>query len=76
MLLKNLPASLILPIIFIRLLLDGLAGIVFLFQGKPKHTWAIVKAHFGFYKRVANTLKKRPKKPIDKYYQRFSIFLK
>jgi hypothetical protein len=76
MLLKNLPSSLIFPIIFTRLLLDGLAGIVFIFQGKPKHTWAIVKAHFGFYKRIPKALKKRPKKAVDKYYQRFSIFLK
>ncbi len=76
MLIKNLPVSLILPVIFIRLILDGLAGIVFLFQGKPKHTWAIVKAHFGFYKRIPAAWKKRPDKPVQKYYQRFSIFLK
>jgi len=76
MLLKNLPGSLVFPIIFTRLLLDGLAGVIFVFQGKPKHTWAIVKAHFGFYKRIPSAIKKRPKKPIDKYYQRFSIFFK
>ncbi len=76
MLLKNLPASLIFPIIFTRLLLDGLAGIVFLFQGKSVHTWAIVKAHFAFYKRIPKTLKKRSKKTVKKYYQRFSIFIK
>ena len=76
MLVKNLPSSLIFPIIFSRLILDGLAGIVFIFQGKPKHTWAIVKAHFGFYKRIPSAIKNRPKKAVDKYYQRFSIFLK
>ncbi len=76
MLLKNLPGYLLFPIIFTRLLLDGLAGIVFLFQGKPKHTWAIVKAHFGFYKRIPEAWKKRPAHPIHKYYNRNSIFLK
>jgi len=76
MMLKNLPGSLVAPIIFSRLLLDGLAGIVFMLQGKPKHTWAIVKAHFGFYKRIPKAFKQRPKKPIKNYYQTFSIFLK
>ena len=76
MLLKNLPGYLLFPIIFSRLLLDGLAGVVFLFQGKPKHTWAIIKAHFGFYKRIPDAWKKRPAHPIKKYYHRNSIFLK
>jgi len=76
MLAKNLPTSLLFPIIFIRLLLDGLAGVVFMFQRKPKHTWAIIKAHFGFYKRLPDALGKRPKKTMKQYYQRFSIFMK
>ncbi len=76
MLLKNLPKFLILPVIFIRLILDGLSGIVFLLQGKPKHTWAVIKAHFGFYKRIPKILKQRPKRTIKKYYNRFSIFIK
>jgi len=76
MLLKNLPGSLIVPVIFTRLILDGLAGIVFLLQAKPRHTWAIVKAHFGFYKRIPESLRKRPEKAYKNYYQTFSIFLK
>ena len=76
MLLKNLPVFYIIPIIFTRLILDGLAGIVFIFQGKPKHTWAIIKAHFGFYKRIPIIWQQRPKKSIKKYYKRFSIFIK
>ncbi len=76
MLLKNLPAFLVFPVIFSRLILDGLAGIVFLLQGKPQHTWAVVKAHFGFYKRIPEVLRKRPEKIIKKYYNRISIFIK
>jgi GT2 family glycosyltransferase len=76
MLFKNLPASLLLPVIFTRLILDGMSGVVFLFQGKPKHTWAVVKAHFGFYKRIPSAWNKRSQKTVKKYYQRFSIFLK
>ncbi len=75
-LLKNLPTINLFPVIFSRLLLDGLAGIVFIFQGKPKHTWAVVKAHFGFYKRIPSAWKKRSKRTTKKYYHRFSVFLK
>jgi len=76
MLLKNLPVSFILPVIFTRLILDGISGVVFIFKGRPKHTWAIVRAHFSFYKRIFSAIKKRPDKTIDNYFQTFSIFLK
>ncbi len=75
-LLKNLPKTYIFPVIFIRLILDGLAGVVFVFQGKPRHTWAVIKAHFGFYKRIPSIWKKRQKNHLSKYYNRFSIFFK
>jgi len=75
MLLKNLPTTHLFPVIFTRLILDGVAGAVFLLQGKPKHTWAVIKAHFGFYKRVPNAWQKRPKHPVKTYYNRWSIFV-
>src|SRR5690606_1286399 len=37
---KNLPRRRALPLIFLRLVLDGIAGIWFLLQGKPDHLWA------------------------------------
>ena len=46
---KNLPHFAALRVIFVRLILDGFAGIQFLFAGKPKHTFAIIRAHFDFY---------------------------
>lgn len=46
---KNVGGPIAFPIIFVRLLLDGLAGLQFLVKGKPQHTIAIVKAHFSFY---------------------------
>ncbi len=76
MLLKNLPVLLLFPVIFTRLILDGIAGLVFLTQGKPKHTWAIIKAHFSFYKKIPKNWKKRPAKPLNKYYKKLSIFIK
>lgn len=56
---KNLPKRKALPIVFIRLLLDAIAGARFLFQGKPKHCWAIVRAHFSYYSRFFQTYRKR-----------------
>ena len=45
--------------IFIRLVLDGIAGLKFLLSGKPAFCWAILKAHFSFYGRISNTLKRK-----------------
>jgi GT2 family glycosyltransferase len=60
MLTKNIDHFLI-PKIFLRLCLDGIAGIRSLTQGKPLETWAIIRAHFGFYRRLGKTLEKRRK---------------
>lgn len=49
LLFKNLPKRRLFLLMFWRLILDGVAGAVFLAQGKPTHTWAIVRAHFSFY---------------------------
>lgn len=45
--------------IFKRLLLDGVAGVKFLLEGKPLHCWAIVRAHFSFYNSIKVMKKKR-----------------
>lgn len=58
-LVKNLPKSKILPIIFIRMVLDGVAGIKFLFELRPIHTIAIIRAHFSFYYYLPRMLNKR-----------------
>jgi GT2 family glycosyltransferase len=58
MLTKNLDRFLF-PKIFLRLCLDGIAGLRSLLQGKPAETWAIIRAHFAFYKRLGKTLEKR-----------------
>jgi GT2 family glycosyltransferase len=58
-LLKNLPTSKLFSVIFLRLVLDGLAAVKFLIELKPKHLLAILKAHFSFYKNFLKFLKKR-----------------
>lgn len=45
--------------IFKRLLLDGLAGSMFILKFQFKHCWAVVKAHFTFYGNLSQLLKKR-----------------
>ena len=60
MLLKNLPPS-ALPIIFIRMILDGIAGIKFITEGKISHSFAILKAHISFYLKIPSTVMKRKK---------------
>lgn len=60
-LVKNLPGKKLIPIIFGRLVLDGVAGIKFLVELRPKHTFAIIKAHFSFYYHLPKMLKKRKK---------------
>lgn len=72
-LLKNVPKRTLLPVLFIRLMLDGIAAVRFLFQGKPIFTFMILKAHFGFYARFFSTLKKRTKHNKRNYYYIKSI---
>ena len=73
MLTKNLPFEQLFPTLFIRLCLDGIAGIQFLFKGKFNHFFAIIKAHFSFYALINKTLKKRKGKTSKQYYHTNSI---
>ena len=73
MLLKNLPEKQLFPVILTRLILDGVAGIQFLFQGKFKHFTAILKAHFSFYSLFFMHYKKRSGFNSEKYYKIKSI---
>ncbi len=45
--------------ILFRLLLDGLAAFKFLFEGQPRHFFAVLAAHFAFYGRIPSLIKKR-----------------
>jgi len=46
---KNHRRSPLIPFLFKRLILDGIAGIRFLSEGNIKYTLAVLKAHFHFY---------------------------
>ncbi|WP_347921948.1 glycosyltransferase family 2 protein [Pontimicrobium sp. SW4] len=72
-LVKNASGS-VFYLVLIRLILDGIAGVKFLFELKPKHTLAIFKAHFSFYNHLSilKTQRKSQKK-MQKYYTQKSI---
>ncbi len=58
---KNVPKKWFLFVIFSRLILDGIAGIKFIIELRPVHTWAILKAHLSFYGNFFKFLGKRKK---------------
>ena len=74
MLVKNIKSSKVWIILFMRLLMDGIAGLHFLIQGKWKHTLAIIKAHFSFYSLLPRYINKKYKiRKEIKYYHIKSI---
>ncbi len=71
---KNLPRRKAFLIIFIRLVLDAVAALRFIFQLKFMHCIAIIKAHLSFYKHFTKMYRKREKANfILNYYAKKSI---
>jgi GT2 family glycosyltransferase len=75
-LVRNDYSPFIVPKTTLRLILDGIAGLKFLAEGKPIFTWNIIKAHFSFYKNLRRasvervllkTAKKDKAKPFGIY---------
>jgi GT2 family glycosyltransferase len=73
MMVKNLPKNQLISVLFIRLILDGIAGIQFLAQGQFKQLLAILKAHFAFYCLFYKNYNKRDDFQSPKYYFTKSI---
>lgn len=73
MLTKNLPKNKLFVILFLRMILDGIAGIKFLFEGNFQHFLAVLKAHFSFYVMISKTLKKRNSSQKENYFYTKSI---
>ena len=71
---KNLPKRKVFPLLIARLILDGVAGLHFLFQGKPKHFAAIIRSHLSYYKNFIRIFSKRDEINKDfKYFNCTSI---
>ena len=62
----------VLFVVFLRLTLDGFAGLRFLLQGKPKHVIAIIKAHGSFYKALPYLLKFRQLHPTRRSHDQLA----
>lgn len=80
MMLKNLPFPRLIWIIFLRLLLDGIASLYFAYKNGLSHFLAVARGHYGFYIQLPVTLRLRQKQQVKKYYQTqwliFKHFLK
>lgn len=76
-LVKNAPSRNIYLHLFLRMILDGVIGLIYLLQLKPKHFMAVLEAHFSFYRNAKRMFHKRfiPNKKL-KYYACFSLLLK
>lgn len=70
---KNAKGNIFL-VILTRLVLDGIAGAKFLVEMKPRHTLAILKAHFSYYSHLKHLLTQRKStKNKIKYYKKTSV---
>ncbi len=56
---KNLPQQRLYYVMFSRLVLDGIAGLKFFFQGGFSDTIAVIRAHIYFYRNFKKIKKKR-----------------
>lgn len=73
MLSKNLPRNSVFLILMIRMLLDGIAGLRFLSQGKGLHFAAVIRAHFVFYSMFTSNFRKRSGVQQPNYFKVNSI---
>ncbi|MCT4615834.1 MAG: glycosyltransferase family 2 protein [Marinifilaceae bacterium] len=71
MLAKNLSFAKFLSVIFLRLILDGVAGVKFLFEGKVDMFFAVIKAHFAFYGLLFSNISEIKKS--DEIIERYKI---
>lgn len=70
---KNLPDNSLYYIIILRLLLDGVASFKFLFQGGVSDSWAVLRAHLHFYRKIPSLRTKRKvlkPKAVSRVYQK------
>ncbi len=63
---KNLPKRRLIPVFFVRFILDFIAAIRFLFDSGFSDFWAVFKAHLSFYKSLPYNIKKRERIPHRK----------
>jgi len=72
---KNVPKRYVFIVVLFRLLLDAVAGMKFVVELRPIHTWSIIKAHLSFYTHLPTMMRKRRKLSFKqtRYFHCFSI---
>ncbi|MBR4147875.1 MAG: glycosyltransferase family 2 protein [Bacteroidales bacterium] len=74
---KNLPSNRVFWTIAYRIFLDWVAAFKFLCSGGLKDFWAVIRAHFAFYRRIPSLRKKRGEiliRQVGQMYQRNIVF--
>lgn len=75
---KNLPKRSFLPLLFLRMILDGVAAISFLpHKNGLKNAWAVFVAHMSYYWYFFRVMKKRknvPNKKVGRIYKKSVVF--
>lgn len=59
LLFKNLPRAKLVPVILIRMILDGMSAMAYLFSGSTGFFKAVIKAHLAFYRNIPRLVRKR-----------------
>lgn len=75
---KNLPKRSFLPLLLLRMILDGVAAISFLpYKNGLKNAWAVFVAHMSYYFYFFRTMKKRknvPNRKVGRIYKKSVVF--
>jgi len=77
LLFKNLPKNRLWKVFIARLVLDGIAALRFLTEGKYHDTLAVFRAHMYFYAHMPELIRKRKGKnlfPVNSVYQKNIVF--
>lgn len=76
MLQKHLPKNKLVPILFMRMCLDGLAAFHYLSKGQAKHFAAVFNAHMAFYFSSANKGKRKALSILPFVYSNNDLIVK
>lgn len=74
MMAKNIPLSRLVPILFVRLVLDGISGVLFLKRGQFRSVGAIIAAHYDFFLRLPKCLCYRHRDRTHQYSVRSVVW--
>lgn len=72
MVFQNMPKERLIWVLFIRMVLDGVAAFKFLLGGQPKHFIPVLRAHIDFYRNLRMLFQRRLRNEIR--YQRIKYY--